>query len=586
MNTKYLIYSLFILVALMAVSCDKYLERDSLDNVTDATFFKNETDIKQFTDGFYGGFTPGTRTIFFDYCTDFIGHNPSKIGNRFYPDLIYSSYTPTSETVNTFWDFSSIRRAYILLEKINDVDMSDDSRNLYLGITHYLLAYRNFVLFRAYENAPIVREVLDVSKSDIPTSPKEEVFQEALSHIDEAISKLPSLEPDKRERGRLTKLVALTLKADMLLYASTRYKEAITVATYKAAADAADAAIKEADTKGYGLADNYQKLFISAYQAEADPQREIIFEYVRLKDVATDDFCTGYYAPRHDDLGYGDFSTSQEVIDMHECTDGLPINKSNLYDPEHPFKNRDPRLELTTLFPGNITSYIDGDPWISNTLDPSPDNHDYMLSNYNPLDRPPSGYINIKYWDRQRKGKSGYASFIAYRYAELLLMFAEASNEANGPSTAVYDALSKLRDREGVNMPAVNSTTHPTREDVRRLIRNERAVELFGEGKRYWDIRRWGIGEQVINKSFYSMHISKFKSDGSFDHYVDKIYVRTSLTDPSQEELFEIPDGATGGRLLINGVFNNEKFYVWPIPQSAINASNSGALKQHPLWAN
>ncbi|HZW71089.1 MAG TPA: RagB/SusD family nutrient uptake outer membrane protein, partial [Hanamia sp.] len=176
----------------------------------------------------------------------------------------------------------------------------------------------------------------------------------------------------------------------------------------------------------------------------------------------------------------------------------------------------------------------------------------------------------------------GYGSFIVYRYAELLLMYAEAKNEATGPDASVYDAISKVRQRS--NMVAVNAISHPTKDDVRTLIRNERVVELQGEGKRYWDVRRWGIGEQVQNKPFYSMHISKFNSDGTFNSFMSQIYVRTSLTDPTQEEQFTIPDGAIGGRLMTTGVFNGAKYYVWPIPQNAINASTSGVLKQNPLW--
>lgn len=577
-------YSLLLLFALLFVACDDFLDKAPLNNVTDATFFKTEADIQTFTDGFYTYMTSKFNTANFDFCSDLIGQNMSKSGNRSFSDLIFGTYTSTSGTISHYWDYAPIRSAYILLDKIDDVEMSEASRELYLGTTHYLLAYRYFMMFRAYESVPIVREVLEVDHSDIPSSPKEEVFQEALEHINKAIQYLPSLSPDQRERGRLTKLVALTLKTDLLLYTSARYEGTFNGASYKDAADAATVALKEADDLRYGLADNYQHLFISAYQNGSDPQKEVIFEYVRLKDIATDMFCVRNFGPRRDDIGWADFASTQEAIDMYECIDGLPIHKSKLYDPERPFANRDPRLELTTLFPGNICSFIDGEAWISNTLDPSEENKDYMLSTYNPLDCPPSGYINIKYWDRQRKGNNGYASFIIYRYAELLLMYAEALNEASGPSSAVYEAISKVRARESVQMPAVDATMYPTQEDVRNLIRRERVVELIGEGKRYWDVRRWGIGEEVQNRSFYSMHISKFNSDGSFAGYQDKIAVRTSLTDPTQEEFFEIPEGAKGGRLMHTGIFNNPKLYVWPIPEDAINKSFSGALKQHPLW--
>lgn len=577
-------YSLAVLVTIGITACDDFLNKSPLNSVTDATFFKTESDIKQFTDGFYNNMVPKPGTCLFDFRSDLVGQNMAKSGNRDYADLQFGTTTPSSAVASMYWDFAPIRNAYILLDKIKEVELSEEAEKLYIGTTQYLLAYRYFMMFRAYENAPIIREVLEIGNSDVGCSPKEEVFKEALSQINSAIENLPSLSPTERERGRLTKLVALTLKADLLLYTSYRYKETLPGATFKDAANAATAALAEADARSYRLAENYQHLFHSTYQATSDPQQEIILEYVRLKDIATDMFCVRQFGPRHDDVGYGDYASSQEAIDRYECKDGLPINKSPLYDPTHPFANRDPRLQLTNLYPGNVCSYVDGEAWISNTLDPDPANYDYMLSTYNQLDRSPSGYINIKYWDHQRKGQDGYASFIVYRYGELLLMYAEAMNEAYGPSQEVYNALTKLRGRASVGMPPVNETTHPGKDKVRALIRNERVVELFGEGKRYWDIRRWGAGEELMNKSFYSMHISKFNKDGSFAGYQDKIYVRTDLEDETKETLFEIPEGAKGGLLMHTGVFNDPKFNVWPIPESAINNSFSGALQQHPLW--
>lgn len=579
-------YILLAFIASCSVACDNFLEKIPENSVTDQIFFKTDNDFKLFADGLYDSFTPALNTVYFDFCTDFVSQKSAKIGNRSFGDLRIGTLTPNTSTASYYWDYAPIRNAYILLENIESANVSEETRKVCMGTAQYSLAYRYFMMLRAYENVPIVREVLTVENSDIASSPKEDVFKEALTQINQSIENLPSITCTNRERGRLSKLVALTLKADLLLYTASRYKEALPEATYQAAADAAKAAIDEANAMGYGLADDYQKLFIAAYQASADAQKEIIFERVKLKDIATHlDYMRGF-GPRETKSNdcWADFTSSQALIDKYECTDGLPIWKSPLYDPLHPFKNRDPRLELTTLYPGNICSYIDGDPWISNTLDPSESNYDYMLSTYNVLDQPPSGYINIKYWERLRPGEQGYASYIVYRYGELLLMYAEALNEAQGPCSEVYNALSKLRARPSVNMPAITPTTHSSQAELRELIRNERAVELFGEGKRYWDIRRWGIGEEVMNRKFYSMHIAKYKSDGSVEKYMDKIYVRTDLNDPSKEELFEIPDGEKGGLFLSEGIFNDSKYYVWPVPQSALDKSFSGALRQHELW--
>ncbi len=187
-----------------------------------------------------------------------------------------------------------------------------------------------------------------------------------------------------------------------------------------------------------------------------------------------------------------------------------------------------------------------------------------------------------KYWDREDHPQTeGYASYVVYRYADLLLMAAEAENEASGPSSAVYNNISTLRQRPSVNLPAVSAVTHPSQTDVRQLIRDERAIELGYEGKRYWDTRRWGIAEDVLNKSYNSLNISSFNPDGTVNSYMEEIYVPNDINDPTSEALFPIPDGISGGRFLGQYHFTSKE-YVWPIPDGIL--ANSSAIEQHPLW--
>lgn len=579
---KKVYYIIVVALTIIFQSCEGYLDRIDLSNLTSDSFFKNETDVKQFIDGFYSSFV---QIDGLDFATDINALNPQRM-DASYSDIAIGTFSPTSSSIGKYWDYSSIRNAYVLFDKIGKVEMSEDSRNLYIGSTQYLLAYRYFVMFRAYEGVPIVREVLTVDKADIGSSSKEEVYAEALKQVSDAITNLPSLGPQERERGRLTKLCALTLKADMVLYAASRFKGEISGASWEDAVTAAQAALSEADSKGYGLASNYENLFVPAYQASADNQKEVILEKVGIKGITSNSYFTYDWRPRHDQRGVAGYCATQELVDMYECIDGKPIKISPLYDPTHPFANRDQRLTNTILYPGNIPNTVDpGDKWLANSLDPSESNYDYMLCTWDTRDAPISGYVNIKYWDRDVKAEQfglNYTSYIIYRYAEILLVYAEAKNELSGPDASVYSAISKIRERSG--MPGVSSSTHPTKAAVRALICNERTIELQGESKRYWDVRRWGIGEEVQNKSFYTMHISKFNADGSSNGYMDQIYVRTSLTDPTQEALFSIPNGTNGGNLMTTGGFDGEKYYVWPLPQGAINASSSGALKQHSLW--
>jgi hypothetical protein len=514
----------------------------------------------------------------------------TKSSNLPFMDLTNGTQSPTARSASSYWNWSSIRNAYILLDNIDNIELDANNKNLYMGTTYYLLAYRYFVMFRTYENVPIVRKVLTVEESDVPSSPKEEVFAEALSHINKAIELLPSLGPGERERGRLTKLVALMLKTELLLYTAGYYNETINGAKFSDAATAAQAALAEAKSKEYGLSSDYNSLFIADLQAEAEPQKEIILEWVRLKDIATG----GLSSPPNKPYGNGNglFSLTQECVDMYECTDGLPVNKSKVYNPEKPFDNRDPRFSLTTLYPGAVCAWNDGKQFRFNTLSryvydddgnrTTVENYNYLKSEMETLYRSPTGYINIKYWDRYQGSGGGHTSMINYRYGELLLWYAEAMNEAYGASDDVRNALTQLRARVG--MPAVTATTNPTTESLRELIRNERVVELFGEGKRYWDLKRWRLFEKRLNMEQRSMHIARtFNPDGTAASYMDKLTVPVSL-DGSKTEEFEIPNGANGGELIATTIFPGGKYWVFPIPESALFASKTNALKQHPLW--
>jgi hypothetical protein len=582
-----------VIAILGLASCEDFLNRIPQNNLSVDSYFSQDEDFKLFTDGFYGSFVEGPGpSIWLDYRSDLVGQWSSKSGNRSYAELHNGTMMPSSGVVGQYWNWSSIRSAYVLFDNIDRVELTPANRSLYTGTAYYLLAHRYFVMFRAYENVPIVRKVLTLSEADIPSSPKEEVFAEALDNINKAIESLPSLGPTQRERGRLTKLVALTLKANMLLYAAGYYNGALTDAKFTDAATAAQAALNEANATGYGLCSDFNSLFIADRQAGADPQKEIILEYVRLLDLATNSFSYYNFGPHKNNIGWGDFPLTQECVDMFECMDGLPISKSAVYDPEKPFDNRDPRFTLTTIYPGRVCTFADGSQWRANTLseyeydsngnETTVVDNDYMKTLGSSIDRSPSGYINIKYWDRYNGRHGGHGSFINYRYGELLLIYAEAMNEAYGASDEVRSALTQLRARVG--MPAVTVETHPTTEALRALIRNERVVELVCEGKRYWDLKRWRLLEERLNMSHYSMHIAKtFNPDGTTATYMDKLTVPVSL-DGSVTKEFEIPNGANGGELMHTSIFPGGKFYVWPIPESAINASTTKALQQHPLW--
>ena len=97
--------------------------------------------------------------------------------------------------------------------------------------------------------------------------------------------------------------------------------------------------------------------------------------------------------------------------------------------------------------------------------------------------------------------ETSYENYMFFRYGEVLLNFAEAENEVNGPTKEVLDAVNSVRTRNG-NMPKVEDTFKSlNKESMREIIRRERRVELCFEDKRWWDIRRWEIADKLPDGS-------------------------------------------------------------------------------------
>lgn len=245
------------------------------------------------------------------------------------------------------------------------------------------------------------------------------------------------------------------------------------------------------------LEPNYANLFNLAGQ----DSKEIIAAVQHLKTVR--DFWLIGAMLNNGAGGWSSIVPTANLVNTYEMKDGLTIDDPNSgYDPIHPFKDRDPRMAMTVLFPG--ADYPTGG--VYNTLDKEINgvaNEDFMTKannssrtglSWRKYVHPSSQYADV--WDTS-------VSPIVFRYAEVLLTWAEAENELKGPSAGVYEKLNMIRNRVG--MPEVDRRKYATKETLRELIRRERAVELAGEGLRRADILRWKdangkmVAETVLN---------------------------------------------------------------------------------------
>src|SRR5699024_9100712 len=168
--------------------------------------------------------------------------------------------------------------------------------------------------------------------------------------------------------------------------------------------------------------------------------------------------------------------------------DGLPASESELYDPNNPYQNRDPRFYATVVFPG--------DTYMGQTVSPSR----FAITGYGQEkysvyteDTPPPELADLK-------GGQSETNYMVIRYAHMLLAYAEAKNEYSGPDPSIYEALNMIRERAG--MPVIEPGHD--KEELRQIIRHERRIELAMEGFYYNDIRRWMIADEVMNGPIYT----------------------------------------------------------------------------------
>lgn len=425
--------------------------------------------------------------------------------------------------------------------------MSQSRKKRLEGEIKFIRAFRYQDLIRNYGKVVLVGDQVLGLKDNLqdPALFERATIKEgmdyAIAQLDDAVSKLPLDNSGEWMAGRATKGAALALKSRLTLYAASPLYAA---GSWEAAVAAAQQVIS---LNKYSIYQGgYGNLFLT------NQSNESIFERLYTKNANH-----VHLEIANGPNGYGGWAgntPTQTMVEAYDLTNGLPANITNpLYDPARPYENRDPRFKATVLYNGapyrerNIETFIPGgrdskdgnDNW--NTTKTG-----YYLKKF----------MNDAYPLQNPWGNAGFQPWIYFRYAEILLNLAEASNEAYGPDAvgpgatmSARQAINMIRSRAGVNMPAVAAASQT---DMQTAIRHERQIELAFEEHRFYDVRRWKIAEVTENLPCRGVIITK-NTDGSFT-YTSKI--------------------ALDGRKF------ETKHYWLPIPRAEILASGN-LLKQN-----
>ncbi|WP_199138001.1 RagB/SusD family nutrient uptake outer membrane protein [Pedobacter sp. ASV12] len=409
------------------------------------------------------------------------------------------------------------------------------------GQAFFLRAYFHFELLARYGRIVLATKVFDRNENlNLPRNTFQECVDQIALDCDSAIARLPLWTQtwSSAQRGRATQTAAMALKARLFLYAaSPQYNPTNDLTKWQKAADAAKALI---DKNVHSLLSDYRNPFLFG----ANPyNNEVIFETQtpNRNDIEQNN------APISYDGALGRTNPTQELVDAFEMrTTGRPItDAASGYNANAPYTNRDNRLAFTIFCngvvyksPKTVDTYIGGKDGIGANVNATKTGY-YMRKFFN----------DAVTWNQQSNTLSR-RPWVIFRYAEVLLNYAEALNEAQGPVPAVYTYINMVRQRTGVALPALQSTNAAgngyvpaTKEAMRLRIQNERRVELCFEGHRFFDVRRWSKGEEFFNKPVTGMRITRNAANGTFSY-----------------ERFTVE----------NRVFS-AKNYLYPISQSNLN---------------
>ena len=541
----------FSVILFIANSCEEYLDKSPDQGITETEVYKD-----------YDSFSGFLNTAYY-YLDIFHGYNT--IRNKFSDISAISDEMATVNgsaknspaiSVNSgYWggssvgifeignkSGSSISNAYkglrIVNRIISDIDKvpnleEQQTRDL-LGQAYFLRAWFYYQLITRYGGMPKFDALYPGDGSeDLPRLTYQESNAWLMEDLDKALEYLPNRWDDDNV-GRPDRIAALALKSEASLFAAsplmqndlqTIEKKSYNKEECKIAAKNAQNLLDEIASHpewNIVLKDSSEYEHIFYYTAPPYTQPEYLWANYRVSTDAIHYMCSFYLPYEYSGSKYGGgpgfSSPTQNIVDMFEAKgeDGnyYPISDSRSnYDPQKPYVNRDPRFYNNILYAGEKWGNNAQDEPIYISLYEGGSIQEMIESNSRTNTRMSTGYMCKKFiWEGADRYKAQWNLYryqeIYIRLAEIYLNLAEASFEATGSATArvegctlsAEDAINIIRNRVGITNLSSDIVNNP--EKFRKAYRRERAVELMFENKRWWDIRRWMIADELFSPNY------------------------------------------------------------------------------------
>ncbi len=500
--------------------------------------------------------------------------------------------------------YKLIRQANIFLKEAHVIPMAGTQLDYLDEIelkeltaqARFLRAFYYYQLLELYGPVPLVDGVLDPYQDDLdlPRNSIDEVTEYICNEMTDLITEEGGLREIETQEERLalpTKGVALAVIAKTrILVASPLYNGGYTEALTVTNPDG-KRIFPDADPKKWTVAlkaiqdfiqfsegkyelfkaytNNQYDVDKSLYEMFMSYNKEVVWASSRTffasitESHGYDKYCT----PFSEQKGNQTASVTQELVDDFLMKDGLPIEESNLYNPNdngfslvggqeiyNQWMNREPRFYQTVFYQGR--------KWqVKNTP------IYFFYGSHNGADKsssfPASGYLlfkreSRKVYNQGSDPKVHYRPSFIFRLADFYLLYAEAMNEVDPTNVLIVEYIDKIRERAGIpKLANIKPEIIGNQAAQRQAIQRERRLELCTEGQRYFDVRRWMIAENEEARQGGEFHgMNMFGEKGNKYDF----YKRTSI----ENRIFE------------------RKMYLYPIPLSQVQISKQ--LIQNPLW--
>lgn len=559
MNTKNI--NNLILVALTSATvllfcgCESFLTRDADNQTTEDAWWYNKSMLQTVVSQCYqpmpgGTLVPSARDI---SQSESASYNNTKIEMEGLSDngvtcanyinnttITYGSVQSTHGGITSLWTmkWAAIRRCCRYLQNYNKAIVDPDSvpwegiqtLDRWAAEVRALRAYYHLELLIYYGRIPIVDHVTTVEEQKLSRATEAEDVAWIAKEFETASENLPTKPQVAEERWRWTKGACYAFLSYLYMFESDWDNAELW------AQKVIDLGLYDIYTSPTDPSNSYSEQFL--YDAYTNNTKESIL----TKNVGCQQ-AMGRLLPPSFKSGTSGISPTSSMVDAYELKDGraledLPDAEAESYHINPRPENRDPRLGKTIFFPGE--TYLGQTFTCWNVGTP-----DYLGSRNSTV----SGYW-VKKWMNspdlsQATPWNSTLPFQLMRYSVILLNYVECQIElGNISDPLIYTYLNKIRKRAG--MPDVDQSKYKTQDELRALVRRERRVELAYEGYRLYDIKRWKIGDKVMNGPVYGVKMQ------------------------DKDELYYVETRR----------FNPDRDYVWPIPSSEVTVNEN--MEQNP----